>query len=96
VSALKGSDPVALTVDEATLTHAAVAQGLGVGLMPCFMGDADASLRRYRAPTPETDLDLWLLLHGDLKATAKVRAFVNFVRAAVREGLDLLEGRAPA
>lgn len=95
VSKQKGSAAVALTVDEATLTHAAVAQGAGVGLLPCFMGDADSSLRRYRNPDPETNIDLWLLLHGDLKTTAKVRAFVDFVREALREQLDLLEGRRP-
>lgn len=96
VRAHRGGAPVALTVDEATLTHAAVAQGIGVGLLPCFMGDADFSLRRFMDPAPDTNIDLWLLLHGDLKSTAKVRAFVNFVREAVREGLDLLEGRKPA
>lgn len=84
---------VAITVDEAILTHAAIRQHLGVGLLPCFMGDTDADLGRYRDPVPDTTLDLWILLHPDLKHTAKVRAFVDFVREALGAHRDLLEGR---
>ncbi len=84
---------IQLTVDEATLTHTALLEGRSVGLMPCFMGDTDPRLVRYEAPTPETDLELWILVHSDLKRTARVRVFRDFVTERLLQQLELLEGR---
>lgn len=37
-------------VDETSLTLAALKQGMGVGFLPCFLGDSDPSLARFREP----------------------------------------------
>jgi DNA-binding transcriptional LysR family regulator len=84
-----------LHLDEANLSLAALRQGAGVALMPCFMGDIDRSLRRYREPDEEVSLELWLLTHPDLRTTVRVRAFRDFFARAVKNDLDLLEGRCP-
>ncbi len=86
--------PIALTVDEATLTLAALHRGTGVALMPCFMGDPDPRLGRYQDPVEETHLDLWILVHSDLRRTARVRVFRDFATQRLRQQLDLLEGRS--
>jgi DNA-binding transcriptional LysR family regulator len=65
-----------------------------VALMPCFMGDPDPHLARYADPVEETQLDLWVLVHSDLRRTARVRVFRDFAMERLREQLDLLEGRA--
>ena len=84
-----------LYVDEANLTLAALKQGVGVGLMPCFMGDLQPELRRYREPDDDVRLDLWILTHPGLRATVRVRAFRDFFVDALANDLDLLEGRRP-
>ena len=87
--------PRVLHVDEANLTLAAVKQCVGIGLMPCFMGDMEPELRRYREPSEDIGLDLWVLTHPELRTTVRVRAFREFFVRAVKTDLDLIEGRRP-
>lgn len=79
--------------DDTLLTLAAIREGLGVSYLPCFMGDADPALRRYSDPDPQHDLGLWILLHPDLKRTARVLAFRDFMIRHIQEQRDLFEGR---
>lgn len=78
--------------DDTQLTHAAIREGLGVSILPCFMGDADPLLARYSDPDPALNLGLWLLLHPDLKRTARVLAFRDHMEQAILEKKDLFEG----
>jgi len=48
-------------VDETLLTRAAHSEGLGVSVLPCFMGDTDPVPVRCSDPRPEWDLGLWIL-----------------------------------
>lgn len=57
----------------------AVRQGLGVGLLPCFLADGDASLVRIGGVVPEAGAQLWILVHPDLRRNARIRAFVEHV-----------------
>ncbi|MCB1753446.1 MAG: LysR family transcriptional regulator [Gammaproteobacteria bacterium] len=82
--------------DDTLLTLAALREGLGVSFLPCFMGDPEPSLERYCPPDPAHDLGLWILLHPDLKRTARVLAFRDHMTRTIREKRDLFEGRCPA
>jgi DNA-binding transcriptional LysR family regulator len=73
----------------------AVQAGMGIGMLPCFMGDMDPSLRRLPPYRLESMYDLWLLTHADLRKTARVRAFINFLADAMAPHKDLIEGRRP-
>lgn len=73
---------------------AAVKAGLGIGLLPCFLGDADPQLQRVPGAKVRPSRDIWLLTHRDLQQTARVRAFTAFMANAIRDHADLLEGRA--
>lgn len=79
--------------DDTLLTLSAIREGLGVSYLPCFLGDADPLLERYCEPDVEHDLGLWILLHPDLKGTARVLAFRDFIIQSVHEKRDLFEGR---
>ena len=79
-------------VDDTLLTKAALREGLGVSILPCFMGDTDPELERYAEPDPQWDLGLWILIHPDLKKTARVLAFRNHMAEAIREQHDLFTG----
>ncbi|MGD8560348.1 MAG: LysR family transcriptional regulator [Gammaproteobacteria bacterium] len=81
--------------DDTLLTLAAIKEGLGVSILPCFMGDADPALARYCEPDPAYNLGLWTLLHPDLKRTARVLAFRDHMTAAIKEKKDLFEGKCP-
>lgn len=59
----------------------------------CFMGDPDPTLERYSDPNPEWNLGLWLLLHPDLKRTARVLAFRDHMLESIKAEEDLFEGQ---
>jgi DNA-binding transcriptional LysR family regulator len=55
------------------LTHAC-ASGLGLAVLPCLLGDAHPQLRRHGMPISACTTPLWLLVHPDLRRTARVQA----------------------
>ena len=65
---------------------------MGVSMLPCFMGDSDPLLERYGDPDPAYNPGLWVLLHPDLKRTARVLAFRDHMTQAINEKKDLFEG----
>ena len=72
----------------------AVEAGVGIGYLPCFIGDARPSLRRLAPPEPEFGSDLWLLTHQDLRHSARVRVFLDFLAAEVAKRRSFIEGSA--
>ncbi len=78
--------------DDTLLTLAAIKEGLGISILPCFMGDSEPLLERYAEPNPDYNLGLWILLHPDLKRTARVLAFRDHMIMAINEQQDLLGG----
>lgn len=79
-------------VDDTLLTVAAIKEGLGVGFLPCFMGDSDPDLERLQEPNPEHDLGLWLLYHNDLRNTKRVTLFREHMQREIKELSGLFEG----
>lgn len=53
--------------------------GLGLALLPCYLGDADGGLVRVLAPLSDLTTELWLVTHRSLKDTARIRAFMDVV-----------------
>ncbi|MBP0496389.1 LysR family transcriptional regulator [Pararoseomonas indoligenes] len=76
------------------LAHA-VAAGIGVGHLPCFIGDAWPGLVRLAPPDPTYASDLWLLTHPDLRHTPRVRALLDHIAEAITVRRPLIEGAAP-
>lgn len=81
-------------VDDTLLTVAALEQDLGLAYLPCFMGDPNPRLHRFRAPDPEFELGLWLLYHPDLRHTRRIVAFREHMMAEVSAQCGLFEGRS--
>lgn len=72
-----------------------VEAGVGLGFMPCFMGDAADNLVRVVEPNEEWDSQLWLLTHPDLRHVARVRAVMDHFAEELVALRPLFEGERP-
>ena len=85
----------AFRVNSVAAAISAAKAGLGLATLPCGLADLEPELTRI-APLPESfTLDLWLLTHEDLRQTARIRAFLDFMAEALAKEATLLEGTAP-
>jgi DNA-binding transcriptional LysR family regulator len=57
----------------------AVKSGAGVAAMPVIVGDDESDLVKLFGPIPNLPSDIYLLMHEDMKATPRVRAFFDFI-----------------
>lgn len=64
------------------------------GLLPCFVGDRDPALRRLGAPVAMNQL--WLLVHADLRRSARVRALIDFLVPRIQADRARFEGDGPS
>jgi DNA-binding transcriptional LysR family regulator len=67
-------------------------QGLGIAQMPCALCEPDPDLYRIPATYIEPGWGLWILSHVDLRTTARVRVFKNFLLEELKKQKALLEG----
>ena len=68
--------------------------GIGLALLPCYLGDGDPDLARALPnPVPELAGELWIVTHADLKGTARVRAFFDLVGEGLARERDLFDGQ---
>lgn len=81
-------------VDDTSLTVAALKEGLGVGFLPCFLGDNEPTLMRFREPEKKHELGLWLLYHRDLKNTKRVILFRQHMQREIEALIPVFEGTA--
>ncbi len=71
----------------------AVRAGFGLAVLPCFLADEDSDLVRVLSPPPDLMSELWLLTHRDLRQTARVRTFMDFIARTIVRDRALVEGR---
>jgi DNA-binding transcriptional LysR family regulator len=74
---------------------ALVRAGVGLGALPCHLGDRDPSLRRVMEPPREWRSELWLLTRPELRKVPRVRGLFDRIYEGTRPSVDLLEGRCP-
>ncbi len=84
------SPQTAMSVCGVVSMHAVLASLGAQGLLPCFVGDPDPGLRRIGEPVASSSL--WLLIHADLRRSARVRALVDFLVPRLRADRALFEG----
>lgn len=87
---------VVLRLDSLLGVREAVATGLGLAVLPCYLGDADPRLRKLEGPLAGLETDLWLLTHPDLRRVARIRAFMDFAAASIGGLRMRLAGRTAA
>jgi DNA-binding transcriptional LysR family regulator len=70
----------------------AVEAGTGIGPLPCFIADASPNLVRLSDINADFATGLWLLTHPDLRQSARVRAFMDFMAAEIAKQKKRIEG----
>jgi len=90
------ANKMTIRVDTFAAVSAAVEAGIGIGMLPSLVGDANYQIQRIAPPEPETGIDLWVLTHPEIRSAAKVRAFMDFITAAVRSQQGQIDGTVPA
>lgn len=82
-----------IVADDMIALHSAVRAGVGIGRMPCFLGDPDPQLVRVPGFEPNRYIDIWILTHPDLKHVERIRRFMRFAADAFKEKSGLYLGR---
>lgn len=82
---------------ELFLRHRAAADGLGVTLLPCFLGDEDARLARLVPPPAELGEDVFMMIHKDTSRRPAIRQVAEALRALfARQAARLDPEKGPA
>jgi DNA-binding transcriptional LysR family regulator len=93
-----GEDRVGWRINTVLGLAEAVAEGAGVGLLPCFIAQTFPNLVPLSGVMGDFSSFLWMLTHPDLRNTARVRAFMDHVGTEVSKKRTVIEGnlaRAP-
>ncbi len=72
-----------------------IEDGVGVSLLPCFVGDRLPNVARLGSFS-RGGLYLWALTHEPLRRAARVRVFMDFVAELMKRDADLFSGKMPA
>lgn len=74
---------IAARVDSYGALEQMVALGAGVGILTPWSADQCADLTRLTEPIDELGIDLWLLMHPDLRGIRRVKLVVDAITQAV-------------
>lgn len=88
----KGASMPFRTTSTYAQLRAAVA-GMGIALLPCYLADGVKGLVRVRSPRTTVALEIWILLHPDLRHTARIRTTADFLATALAARKAELLGR---
>ncbi len=68
--------------------------GIGLAVLPCYLGDPEPGLRRALpgGPVPALARELWIVTHQDLRRMGRVRAFFDAVAQGIEGDRALIEG----
>lgn len=74
----------------------AIKAGIGIGMLPCHIGDPEPSLQAVIPPDKAWVSDLWILTHRDLRHRGAVSAFMEHMIRSVSGDSEFLIGRGAA
>ncbi len=75
--------------------HSLINAGAGIGVMPCFMGDRDPTLKRLGPIIAELTENQWLVMHGDDRHRSEVRTTADRITKLLQEDSALFAGERP-
>lgn len=86
------SGQVATRANEVMTMMELVKNHLGIARLPCYVADAEPTLRRLDVSLTPSSWGVWVLSHVDLRSTARVRVCREFLIDIIEEQRELIEG----
>ncbi len=86
-------EQIGLRINGFAAVRQACLAGLGLAVLPCFMAQHDSALQQLSPPIDELASELWLLVHPDLRQTARISAVFQLLHAALSRCIPALSGR---
>ena len=87
-----GKAPITRCNSMGSMVHA-VKAGLGIGALPCTIGDLDHDILRCSENIDEARASSWIVTRRELKDTPRVRAFIDFMAPYLQQQIRLVEER---
>lgn len=84
--------PLGLRLDDVGLRLAALEAGLGIGLLPCHLGDRSRKLTRADAMQPVRLGEVWLFIRPESRGIARIQAVSGFLQDLFARQRQRLEG----
>lgn len=84
--------PLGLKLEDTHLRAAALAAGLGVGLLPCLLGDARSGLVRAGGMEPVRQGEVWLFTRPDSRGLVRIQIVSAFLQELFNRHRNALEG----
>jgi DNA-binding transcriptional LysR family regulator len=78
-----------MTADTIMGLASAATHGLGVALLPSYVGDRHKTLVRLDYEPENAGNGLWVITHPDLANAARIHTFMDFIADALREELEV-------
>lgn len=76
---------IAASSDKLTGLYKMAQQGLGIVPLPHYVGDPDPILVKVMEVPQQFHRAVWILTHPDLRHTARIRAFMGFMKKEVKK-----------
>ena len=84
LTATAAGHDIVLRTNDLESQASAARSGVGLAVLPHFLGDADPKLARYAAAPTPVRRDLWLVIHRDLRRAPAVRAVMEFLAESLK------------
>jgi DNA-binding transcriptional LysR family regulator len=79
---------VAIRCDQIEMQRAAIVAGIGMGVLPCFVGDSDPELVRQTAMPVQPGPELWILTRPASRSVRRIQLFLAFLRDTLVDQAD--------
>ena len=79
-----GKREIVLRTSDLENQAAATRAGVGLAVLPHFLGDGDPTLVRHDAKTGQVGRDVWMVVHRDLRRAPAIRAVMEFLERCLK------------
>ena len=79
-------------IDQVALQYEAAKAGMGMALLPCFIGDRDPVLMKMPSTRSFRSSAVWVLMHPDSRRTARVGKLYSFISEKLLQYGNFFEG----
>ena len=83
---LVGPERIAVRCSSLSNVVHSLRAGVGIGMLPCVIGDTEPELVRCFEPIPMLNAEAWLIIRDDVKSAPHVRAFADYLSARLLGG----------